>query len=797
VTILPKQTSYAYGAQVQLTAVPTNGYTFTGTGDGWTGDLSGTTNPTTVTITKNTAITATFSKVTATTLIWTSWASTTVIGQSYSAIGLLSTFSSSATIRIVFTRPDGSQLVTTTTSLLGVFYATTTPDAIGTWTVAAQYLGDSTHGASTTSSVSFQVTKMTSTTSCSVTPTTVANGQSITVSGIVSPASGSAISGETVTLKFTAPDGSTFSGPAVTSSSGSYSYPFTPNIIGSWSVVASFAEDSTHLASASASQAFTVAAPISITITSSPTGTGYVTVDSVAITTPQTFSWVPGTTHTIAASSTVSISSGVRDSYASWSDGGAQSHSYTVPSTAATATANFNRQYQVTFTRGNLNAVSGSTTVVTVGSTAYSYSTLGSSGDTIWVTSGTTYTYSNTVSSSTSGEQFILTSVSGTASPITGTGTVTPVYQVQYKLTMATNFGTVSPTTGTWYNAGSTVTIQATAPSVGAGEQYVFNGWTGSGTGSYTGANNPQTITMNGVYTETASWTHQYQVTFVASPSGAGTTSPTGSSVWENAGSLSISATVNTGYLFSQWQSSTGSITFTSASSKSTTATIGGTGTITATFTQAVLAKFVFGSISSKTAGTAFSVTITAEDAGGNTLTGYTGTVHFTSTDGQAVLPGDYTFTSTDSGVHTFTNGFTLKTAGSQTITVRDAAASVSTTSSSITVSAASVSKLVYTVGTSQTVAHGVRSTVITVQRQDAYGNAVTSGGSLTVNLSSSSSGGKFYASSGSSTAITSVSISSGSSSANFYYQDSTAGSPTITAASGTLTSATTTFTIT
>ena len=69
------------------------------------------------------------------------------------------------------------------------------------------------------------------------------------------------------------------------------------------------------------------------------------------------------------------------------------------------------------------------------------------------------------------------------------------------------------------------------------------------------------------------------------------------------------------------------------------------------------------------TAGTAFSITVTALDAFNNVATNYTGTVSFTSTDSSAVLPGGYTFTAADNGMHTFTNGVTLKTAGSQTIT--------------------------------------------------------------------------------------------------------------------------------
>ncbi len=46
--------------------------------------------------------------------------------------------------------------------------------------------------------------------------------------------------------------------------------------------------------------------------------------------------------------------------------------------------------------------------------------------------------------------------------------------------------------------------------------------------------------------------------------------------------------------------------------------------------------------------------------------------MHFTSTDGAASLPANYTFVAGDSGVHTFTNAYTLKTVGSQTITATD-----------------------------------------------------------------------------------------------------------------------------
>jgi alpha-tubulin suppressor-like RCC1 family protein len=64
---------------------------------------------------------------------------------------------------------------------------------------------------------------------------------------------------------------------------------------------------------------------------------------------------------------------------------------------------------------------------------------------------------------------------------------------------------------------------------------------------------------------------------------------------------------------------------------------------------------------------------VTAKDASDKIVTAYTGTVHFASTDPGAQVPPDYTFV-TGEGSHIFT--VTFLTAGNQTITVSDAAAS-------------------------------------------------------------------------------------------------------------------------
>ena len=75
-------------------------------------------------------------------------------------------------------------------------------------------------------------------------------------------------------------------------------------------------------------------------------------------------------------------------------------------------------------------------------------------------------------------------------------------------------------------------------------------------------------------------------------------------------------------------------------------------GTVTVSAGSAT--QLLLSGLSTQTAGTAQSLTVTAQDAYGNTATGYTGTVHFTSSDGSATLPANYTFLAGDAGVHSF-----------------------------------------------------------------------------------------------------------------------------------------------
>ena len=86
-------------------------------------------------------------------------------------------------------------------------------------------------------------------------------------------------------------------------------------------------------------------------------------------------------------------------------------------------------------------------------------------------------------------------------------------------------------------------------------------------------------------------------------------------------------------------------------------------------------------------------VKVTALDPGGNTATGYTGTVHFTSlTDGSAHLPANYTFTAADKGKHLFALGGRLMTAGNETVTATDTVTgTITDTSATVKIDAGTV----------------------------------------------------------------------------------------------------------
>jgi hypothetical protein len=310
--------------------------------------------------------------------------------------------------------------------------------------------------------------------------------------------------------------------------------------------------------------------PPTQTITSSPTGRT-LTVDGTSCTTPCTFQWNSGTTHTIAAA-TQTGAAGTQYVFASWSDSGVASHTITTTSSAATYTANFTSQYYLTTTAGSGGAISptsawynsgsvvsvsatpnsgyyfsaftgdlsGTTTpqnvtldapkTVTASFTGMQTVTSVPTGHTLTVdgaacttpcsfqwTPNTSHTIAAATQSGGTGTQFVFASwsdsgaashsVTATASPATWTATFTTQY---FLTTSAGTGGSILPASG-WYNAGSVVAVSASANS-----GYQFTGFSNGLTGTTT----PQNVIVNAPVTVAASFVAVYTQTFNTSPAG-------------------------------------------------------------------------------------------------------------------------------------------------------------------------------------------------------------------------------------------------------------------------------------
>ncbi len=169
---------------------------------------------------------------------------------------------------------------------------------------------------------------------------------------------------------------------------------------------------------------------------------------------------------------------------------------------------------------------------------------------------------------------------------------------------------------------------------------------------------------------------------------------------------------------FSATLKTNGSQTITATDTVTATIT-GASGAITVS-TLATATHFSVTAPAAATAGTAFNFTVTALDATNATVTGYAGTVHFTSSDGQAVLPANATLTN---GVGTFST--TLKTTGAQTITATDTVtASITGTSATITVSAAAATHFTVSAPATATAGTAFNFTVTALDASNATATA-------------------------------------------------------------------------
>jgi hypothetical protein len=210
--------------------------------------------------------------------------------------------------------------------------------------------------------------------------------------------------------------------------------------------------------------------PVDVTIDAN-VPSAIVNVDGVDYPTPHTFTWGIGSNHIISAESTFSNEPGIRYYFTDWSDGGAQSHQYTV-SGPDTVTANYKKQYLVTFEQ---TGVSSDYTgpVLTVDSTEYGVSDMPA----LWLDSGShEFAYNSFLVVDTTKHYLLLSVSSPSPIEVTSPMLVTGTYKTQYWVTFIVNNGdrgTITQTDG-WYYAGPLDIVATPIPP------YIFLTWSAS-----------------------------------------------------------------------------------------------------------------------------------------------------------------------------------------------------------------------------------------------------------------------------------------------------------------------------
>jgi autotransporter-associated beta strand protein len=150
--------------------------------------------------------------------------------------------------------------------------------------------------------------------------------------------------------------------------------------------------------------------------------------------------------------------------------------------------------------------------------------------------------------------------------------------------------------------------------------------------------------------------------------------------------------------------------------------------------------KLVLSAPSTATAGTAFNITVTAQDANGNTGFGFNNTVTLSSSAGADIAPTSVTLSS---GVATIP--ITLTTAGTQTLTASFIGLTSGT--ASVTVNPGAFAKYIVTTFGVSSVQAG-NGFLVEVQAADALGNVITSGyngpSTVTLNISPTTTASNF-----------------------------------------------------
>lgn len=282
---------------------------------------------------------------------------------------------------------------------------------------------------------------------------------------------------------------------------------------------------------------------IAATVGTSPEGMAF-TVDGKSYAGTQLFSWVIGSTHTLATAATQAPSTGVKETFIAWSDGRAVSHTLTAPSADTSYTAKFAATYLLTTAASPANEG-------TVTPASGSYSTPGKV----------------VALKATAGQQYVFKSWTG---PVASASSASTTVTMQGPETVTASFVSVilpitigtspqglqvlvdhapaqtAPVTVNWL-VGTQHSISVSSPQNTATVRHTFQKWSDGGVFSHF------VTAAVGTPSYTAFFDTQYPLTTAVSPAGSGSVSPLSGKFYVSGTPVRLSAVAKIPYVFSKW----------------------------------------------------------------------------------------------------------------------------------------------------------------------------------------------------------------------------------------------------
>jgi hypothetical protein len=229
--------------------------------------------------------------------------------------------------------------------------------------------------------------------------------------------------------------------------------------------------------------------------------------------------------------------------FTGWSDGGAASHSIMTGISPATYTASFKTQYQLTTAA---SPAAGGTVTPNTGAfyDAGTVVPITAAANSDYVFSGWSGPVASAASAATSVTMTAPASVNANFSQVSGITIQTSPAGLQFSV----DLGPAQTAPQTLNLPQGLHTIAVLTPQAGpSGTQYVFMSWSDGGAASHTIAVGASPATF------TASFNTQYRLTISASPAEGGTFTPASGGFYDSGSVVPVSATANSGYLFTSW----------------------------------------------------------------------------------------------------------------------------------------------------------------------------------------------------------------------------------------------------